>query len=320
MNVLLLALEPDTLTETQIERVRAIAPNLRVVVSREREEIEELLGEIEVVAGQFPRDLLPKAPRLRWFQQWGAGSDWLLQHPEAVTADFLLTNASGVHSIPISEHILAFMFAFARALPRAVRDQVEKNWNAPDGSGVFELADKTMLLIGVGEIGARTARLASALGMRVVGVRHDPSKGAEGVSEMHGTDHLPKLLPHADFVVLTVPLTRETQGMIGEAELHAMKESAYLVNIGRGGTVDEVALVAALQEGWIAGAGLDVFEEEPLPVDSRLWAMENVIVTSHYSGSTPHYDERAFEILLDNLERYQAGEPLRNVVDKRRGY
>jgi phosphoglycerate dehydrogenase-like enzyme len=136
---------------------------------------------------------------------------------------------------------------------------------------------------------------------------------------MHGNDDLLRLLSEADFVVLTVPLTCETEGMIGGAELRAMKECAYLVNIGRGGTVREGDLAWALGEGWIAGAGLDVFEE-PLPEDSPLWGMENVIVTSHYSGSTPHYDERALEIFLESLRRYQAGEPLRNVVDKARGY
>jgi phosphoglycerate dehydrogenase-like enzyme len=172
----------------------------------------------------------------------------------------------------------------------------------------------------VGEIGARTARLASALGMRVLGVRRDPSRAVPAVAEMHGNHDLLRLLPEADFVVLTVPLTRETEGMIGEAELRAMKESAYLVNIGRGGTVLEGDLARALEEGWIAGAGLDVFEEEPLPEDSPLWGMEKVIITSHYSGSTPHYDERALEIFLDNLGRYRSGRPLRNLVDKARGY
>lgn len=128
------------------------------------------------------------------------------------------------------------------------------------------------------------------------------------------------LLPEADFVVLTVPLTHETQGMIGDRELRAMKPTAYLVNVGRGGTVQESALVRALREGWIAGAGLDVFETEPLPDDSPLWAMDNVFVTSHYAGLTPFYHERAMGIFLDNLRRYQAGEPLHNVVDKKLGY
>lgn len=185
---------------------------------------------------------------------------------------------------------------------------------------MFELAGTTLVLIGVGAIGERTAAMAAALGMRVLGVRRDPTLGAPGVTAMFGPDRLPELLPQADFVVLTVPLTHETQGMIGERELHAMKPTACIVNIGRGGTIREDALITALREGRIAGAGLDVFETEPLPEDSPLWDMDNVIITSHYAGATPHYDARAMAIFVDNLRRYRAGEPLRNVVDKRLGY
>lgn len=320
MNVLLLGFRPGELSETRLEAVQRAAPDLRLVVSREREEVERRLDEIEVAAGSFPRDLLASATKLRWYQQWGAGSDWLLSHPEAIEADFVLTNASGIHAIPISEHVLALMLAFARSLPLAYRRQRDREWKRDIEKKVFELAGKTVLLLGVGRIGARIAGLAEGLRMRVLGVRNDPTKGAAGVSRMHGLAELEELLPEADFLVNTLPLTRETEGLIAEAELRLMKESAYLINIGRGGTVRERDLIRALREGWIAGAGLDVFEEEPLPEESPLWAMENVIVTSHYSGSTPHYDERALEIFVDNLRRYRNGEPLRNVVDKRRGY
>jgi phosphoglycerate dehydrogenase-like enzyme len=172
----------------------------------------------------------------------------------------------------------------------------------------------------VGAIGEETAKIAAALNMRVIGVRRDPSVGAEGVERMVGNDQLLEVLPEADFVVLTVPLTQETAGMIGERELRAMKQSAYIINIGRGKTIDQDALIRALQEGQIAGAGLDVTDPEPLPEDSPLWDLENVIITAHYSGLTPHYNERAMEIFMDNLRRYQAGEELRNVVNKNLGY
>ena len=320
MPILLLGFRDGQLEPAQVAAVEQAAPRHRVVVTRDQEEIERLLGEIEVVAGQFPRELLARAPGLRWYQQWGAGSDWLLRHPQAVEADFVLTNVSGVHAIPISEHILALMLAFARSLPLAFTRQRKRQWKRDIERRVFELAGKELLLLGVGAIGARTARSASALGMRVVGVRRDPTRDVAGVEEMNPPDALPRLLPHADFVVLTLPLTRETERMIGERELRAMKESAYLINIGRGGTVHEEALIRALREGWIAGAGLDVFEQEPLPKESELWGLENVIITSHYSGSNPHYNERALEIFLDNLRRYRSQEPLRNVVDKERGY
>jgi phosphoglycerate dehydrogenase-like enzyme len=177
-----------------------------------------------------------------------------------------------------------------------------------------------MILVGVGGIGARTAKLAQAFGMRVLGVRKNPDLDVPGVAKMYSAENLLEILPEGDFVVLTVPLTAETRGMFADTELQAMKESAYIINIGRGGIIDEGCLVNALEQGWIAGAGLDVFEEEPLPADSPLWKMENVIITSHYSGMTPHYHQRGLTIFKDNLKRYVAGEELRNVVDKEVGY
>jgi phosphoglycerate dehydrogenase-like enzyme len=308
------------MTEARIAQVQAAAPNMRVVVATERAEIERVLGEVEIAAGWFPHDLLPQARRLRWLQEWGAGVDWLLRQPEAAELDFTLTNASGVHAIPISEQIIGYLLAFARQLPQAIRAQERRAWKSPGRKQLFELAGKTMLLIGVGAIGARTAAIAAALGMHVLGIRRNPDGQLPGVEAMYGPDRLHDLLPEADCVVLTVPLSRETQGMIGERELRAMKPTCYLINIGRGGTIDESALVRALSEGWIAGAGLDVFEQEPLPETSPLWQLDNVIVTAHYAGMTPEYDERALAIFLDNLGRYRAGEPLRNVVDKAAGY
>jgi len=177
-----------------------------------------------------------------------------------------------------------------------------------------------LLVIGVGAIGSRIAQVASALGMRVLGLRRDPSKSVGAVSAMYGPGQLLEVLPKADFVVLTVPLTRETSGMIGKVELTAMKPTAYLINVGRGGTVLETALVSALEEGTIAGVGLDVFEQEPLPEDSPLWEMDNVIITCHYSGLTPDYHQRALGIFLDNSHRYRTGRPLLNVVNKEIGY
>jgi phosphoglycerate dehydrogenase-like enzyme len=321
VRTILLGFEPGTLSEAQLARVQATAPELRVLVTRDRGEVESVLDEVEIAAGGFPHDLLPRAHSLRWLQQWGAGADWLLRHPEAVGLDFVLTNASGVHAVPVSEHILAFLFALARGLHRAWRAQAHREWVSQDQQeGLFELADKTMVLVGVGAIGVRTAQMAAALGVRVLGVRRDPMAGAPGVEAMFSPDQLTGLLPDADFLVLVVPLTHETQGMIGERELRAMKPTAYLVNVGRGGVVRESALIRALREGWIAGAGLDVFETEPLPDGSPLWEMDNVIVTSHYAGLTPRYHERAMAIFLDNLRRYRAGEPLLNVVDKEIGY
>lgn len=317
---ILLGFPSDKFSETQLKQIQTTAPDRRILVTDDHNEIEAVLDDIEIAVGDFPRDLVPRAHNLRWLQQWGAGADWLLRHPEAAALDFVLTNASGVHAIPISEHIFAFLFAFARDLHQAVRAQTHHDWEFRARQNVFELAGKTMLLVGVGAIGERTAAVATALGMRVLGMRRNPSLGAPGIETMYGLDQLLDILPQADFVVLTIPLTRETKGMINEAALRAMKPTAYLVNIGRGGTIREEALFQALEEGWIAGAGLDVFETEPLPADSPLWDLDNLIITPHYAGGTPYYDERALAIFLDNLQRYQAGKPLRNVVDKKLGY
>lgn len=318
MTTILITQNPDTVPQSWVERIRAAAPDARLVITDEPEEIEQLTGEVEVALGHFSSRCIPHAPKLRWYQQWGAGVDWLLNHPEIASLDFILTNASGVHAIPISEHILAYLLSFARGLPAAIRAQEHHAWI--DTPPIFELAGKTMLLVGVGAIGKRTAQLASALGMRVIGVRSNPSKSAPGVERMVGKRELESVLPEADFVILTIPLTGETRGLINTQCFARMKPTAYLINIGRGGTVDEPALIQALQTGQIAGAGLDVFAKEPLPPDSPLWEMKNVIITSHYSGLTPHYNERVFELFIDNLQRYMNHQPLRNVVDKKRGY
>lgn len=315
MSTIAIGYEPGALSEGHLASIHRLAPDMEILVTEDRAEIQAALDEIEIAARRFPHDLVLKASGLRWFQQWGAGADWLLRYPQVADLDLVVTNASGVHAIPISEHILAFLLAFARGLHSAVRAQEHRTWTRGVGEDVFELAGKTMVLVGVGAIGGRTAEIATALGVEVLGVRRHPAADAPSVAAMYGPDRLLDLLPRADFVVLTVPLTPETRNMIGERELRAMKRTAYLVNIGRGGTIQERALIQALQQGWIAGAGLDVFETEPLPESSPLWQMANVIITSHYAGRTPHYEERAMAIFMENLERYRAGKPLRNVVD-----
>jgi phosphoglycerate dehydrogenase-like enzyme len=322
MRTVLLAFGPDTLSDRQVARIQEAAPeDASIVMTRDEDEITAMLDRVEIAVGWFPADLLSRAPSLRWYQQWSAGADWLLRHPEAAASNFVLTSTSGIHAIQISEHIFALLLAFARELPQAVRAKSQRRWIPTDQhERIFELAGKTMLLIGVGAIGERTAQIAAALDVRVLGVRRDPTIDVPGVEAMFGPHQLPDLLPQADFVVVTVPLTEETRGMIAERELRTMKPTSVIVNVGRGGTIAEGPLAQALREGWIAGAGLDVFEEEPLPKSSPLWALDNVIITSHYAGITPHYHERALEVFLDNLQRYTSGKPLKNVVDKALGY
>lgn len=340
MKTILLCFEDDTFTPAQLQRVHELADGYDVLLTKDRGAIEARLPDIEIAAGAFPRDLLGAASGLRWWQQWGAGADWLLQAPEVQTMDFILTNTSGIHAIQITEHIFAFLLAFGRNLPQAMDAQsehiwVSNHWQASHSStirpgqkfnyyishnAVFELAGKTMVLVGVGAIGLRTALVAKAFDLRVIAVRRHADRAVPHADQVVGQDELLAVLPDADFVVVTAPLTPETAGMFDATAFAAMKPSAYFVNIGRGGTVVEPDLIAALQRGAIAGAGLDVFSEEPLPADSPLWDLPNVVMTSHYSGLSPEYDARALEIFLDNLHRYRTGAPMTNVVDKRLAY
>jgi phosphoglycerate dehydrogenase-like enzyme len=320
MSIVLLGYRPGELPPEQLRMIQDIVPDMQLLLTEDRREIESVLDEIEIAMRRFPHDLLAKAKNLRWFQQWGAGADWLLRYPGVAELSFVLTNASGVHPIQITEHIIGLLLAFARQLHRAVRLQGKHQWHRPEQDALFELAGKTLLIVGVGAIGERTAKVARAFGMRVLGIRNNPALQVPGVEMMYGPAQLLDVLPEADFLVVTAPLTRNTRGMVGEQELRAAKPTAYVFNIGRGGTIQEKALIQALQNGWIAGAGLDVFESEPLPEDSPLWDMENVIVTAHYAGLTPQYEARAIEIFIDNLRRYREGKPLKNVVDKKLGY
>ncbi len=301
-------------------RIQTLAPEVEVVMTHDAAVMEAALTRAEIAAGAVPETLVLAAPRLRWFQQFAAGADWLLQYPAATEKDFILTSAVGIHGIPISEHIFAYLLMFARGIHKVFPAQARREWARAPYRELFELAGKTILLVGVGVIGERTAQLAQAFGLRVLGIRRDPGKPAPGVDALYAPAQLLEILPQADFVVNTAPLTAETRCMFDAAAFAAMKPSAYFVNIGRGGSVDETALAAALRAGQLAGAGLDVFTIEPLPSDSPLWELENVIITPHYAGSTPYYADRFMEIFLDNLARYREGRPLRNVVDKTLGY
>ena len=320
MKILLIMLDKTFLPDSEWVEIQKIVGNRDVVITQDEDKVKEIANNIEIAAGWVPRQLIKRFSNLRWFQQWGAGADWLMEHPDLAKRDFILTNMSGLHAIPISEHILAFMFSFCRDFPRAMRAQFQGKWMKHQEINVFELSGKTMILVGVGAIGERTAKAANDLGMKVIGIRKRPEINVPGVEKMWSSKNLLDVLPQGDFVVLTVPLTDETKGMIGEKELQGMKESAYLINIGRGGTINEESLITALQSGWIAGAGLDVFEDEPLPENSPLWSMDNVIITAHYSGMTPHYHERGLSIFKENLNRYVQGEEMMNVVDKEAGY
>lgn len=315
-----LGIDPAAWPADAVERVEQLVDGYELLVTTDRQEIERRLDRIEIALAGFPHDLIPKAPALRWVQQQGAGADWLTRHPEVRAHEFTLTNASGVHAVPISEHMLGFLLALGRGFPACARDQRRRVWQENRAQELFELDGKRVLILGVGAIGARFAVLCRACGMETVGMRRDPSVPAEGVDRMVGPDDLLAELPHADVVASTLPYTEETHHLLDADAFDAMKRGVIVVNIGRGGTIDEAALVAALERGTVRAAGLDVFETEPLPEHSPLWDMDNVLITPHYAGLTPRYNERLFDIFVDNLQRYLRGEELRNVVDKGLGY
>jgi phosphoglycerate dehydrogenase-like enzyme len=319
-NLIAVALDAAELPPAALARVKELAADRPLLVTADPARLRSERDRIEIIAGSVPVGLLLSAPHLRWYQKWSAGVDGLLRNPEIVEKDFVLTNTSGIHAIPIAEHVFGLMLAFARNFPEAFRAQARREWIVPARGSISELAGKTLLVVGLGGIGGHLAQVASAMGMRVLGVRRHPARPTPGVERIVGPDRLRDLLPEADFIVLAAPLTRETDALIGDAEFGRMRRSAFLVNAGRGQVVDEPALVRALQEKRIAGAGLDVFRDEPLPEASPLWTLPNVIITAHYSGVNPHYNERAMVIFVDNLQRYLSGRPLRNVVDKRLGY
>ncbi len=317
-----ISINPVTLNERTLEKIRQAAPEAELVIIKNKEEweqrAEELISKTEVVFGRLPFARIRELPNLHWIQQDFAGSDWLLNFPDIIEMNFILTNASGVHAIPIAEHILAMMLALARDFPYSFQKQHNHHWGRR--ARVIELEGATLGVIGLGKIGEKTAEKARGLNMRVLAMRRNPERSSPYVDQMYGTEGLHELLAQSDWVVIAAPMTPETKGMIGEKELKDMKQSAYIINIARGSIIQEDILIRALQEGWIAGAGLDVFEKEPLPEDSPLWDMENVILTGHFAGSTPFYFDRVLEIFLENLRRYRSGEPLINVVDKQRGY
>lgn len=258
------------------------------------------------------------APDLKWIQLTSAGADRLLSSG-FIESGITVTTVSGLHATPIGEYVLTTMLMWSKGMHRTMRAQAKHEWVrfAPT-----ELAGKTVGIVGLGHIGAEAGRLAKAFGCRVIATRRSATGPASAphADEIMPPADLPRLLAESDFVVLCVPLTAETRGLIGERELRTMKPSAVIVNIARGPVIVEQDLVRALQDGWIAGAALDVFEQEPLPPESPLWDLENTILTPHISGGTEIYNERAVAIFVENLRRYRASEPLENVVDVARGY
>ncbi|MEO8876752.1 MAG: D-2-hydroxyacid dehydrogenase [Polyangiaceae bacterium] len=287
----------------------------------------EAVSDADILVGQrFDPDVLTEAAKISWISFWGAGLETAVTVAlrERIARGLIVTNASGVHGPNIAEHVLAMMLAFTRRLPFYFRAQQAGVWKHDEETDrIEELAGQTLGIVGLGRIGDALAKRARAFGMRVVGVkrdvtqRHDPSSP---VDHLYRLADLHLLLAESDHVCIALPSTAETHHLINADRFAQMKKTARLYNIARGAIVDEEALVRALDETAIAGAGLDVFEEEPLAPSSPLWKMENVILTPHVSGVTPHYFERAAAIFGQNLALFARSETLRNRFDPSRGY
>ena len=273
-----------------------------------------------IFAKGIPREALEGAPRLRWVQAGTAGVDGLLRLGIRERG-VLLTNARGAHGVPMAENILCMALCFATRMHRMIRRQRARGKIGPEViEEKWELEGQTMLVLGLGDIGGTLAMKSRALGMRVLGVRRSRRPFVH-CDALYTPDRLPEALPLADHVALCLPLTAETDGIVGERELRLMKRSAHIYNVGRGASIDGAALRRALAEGWIAGAGLDCVAPSDTPADDDpLWDMDNVILSMHTSGSSPFNSRRITDIFAANLERYLRGEPLHNLVDQALGY
>lgn len=306
-------------------RLQERFPELTIVQLPDYSQVEEQIGDADaLLAWSLRPEQFRAARNLRWIHSTAAAVHQLM-FPELVESNVILTNSREVHGPVVAQHALALMFAVARKIPAAVRYQRKHVWGQEqmwlEGPMPGELQDATLGLIGLGSIGREIARRAAALDMRVLAVREHPERGAsEGVQAVYGTGQLDELLATSDYVVLAAPVTPSTERIIDARRLAHMRPTACLVNVGRGVLVDETALAAALREKKIAAAALDVLEKEPLPSDSPLWDMENVLITPHTGSVTPKLWERQYALISENVRRFLAGEPLLGVVDKKKGY
>ncbi|MHB8411066.1 MAG: D-2-hydroxyacid dehydrogenase [Candidatus Acidiferrales bacterium] len=299
-------------------------PGMKVVHLPSYERVIGELPDTDILVGySLRRDQFAQAKKLKWIHSTAAGVGQLM-YPELRQSNVLLTNASGIHAVPMSEHILGMIIALARRFPDAMHYQAQSRWAQQkiwDGKPrPMELSGRVLLIIGFGSTGRELARRIQPLGMKIWGVTRSGRGDAQLTERILPATELANALPQADFVVLAAPETPETRQMIGAREFALMKPTAYLINVARGTLVDEAALAAALGARTIAGAAIDVAEEEPLPASSPLWKLDNIFITPHVSAATEHMWERQMHLLMENLERWFTGRDLINQVDLDRGY
>jgi phosphoglycerate dehydrogenase-like enzyme len=295
----------------------------QIVMSLERETLAAALREADVIlngmnVGHILRDVWPAANKVRWVHSLSAGLDGVL-FPELVASPVVVTNARGVFREPLAEFVILGILYFAKHVPRLLAQQRRSEWKQ---FYVEEIAGRTLGVVGYGEIGRAAAAKAHALGMRIAALRRRPELSAQDPlrPKLYSRDQLRQMMADCDYIVAAAPLTPETRGMIGAAELDAMKPTGVIINVGRGPVIDEAPLITALAEKHIRGAALDVFEQEPLPPDHPLWRLDNVLISPHTADQTEDWLQRATQLFVENFRRFVAGEPLLNVVDKEAGY
>lgn len=309
-------------SEKLLDRIRKVRGDIEVVASAETDPgVEKKMSEADVlITSEFGMLNEANSQNLKWVHLTSAGTNKMPGFLKS--SDILITNSSGVHPIPISEHVFALMLMLVRKINLAFRIQVEKKewfrsyeYYQPD-----ELYGKQLLIVGMGRIGERIAQIGKAFGMKPLGIVRDLKKKRGTKIKLYGIQDLEKLVGQVDFVVNCLPGIPSTAGLFDLKLFKKFKKDAYIINIGRGTTIVEKDLIKALENGIIAGAGLDVFEVEPLPKSSPLWNLENVIITPHYSGWNPNYTERVFDIFIENLKAYLKKQKMPNLIDKNLGY
>jgi phosphoglycerate dehydrogenase-like enzyme len=310
LNILIASMPPDRLA-----RLRAVSPEVEFLIAADRDEALKLAPRADAAYGFCSKELIEAGTKLRWIQVGSAGVErypFDLMKERGIT----FTNAKDIYGIQLADHNMAFILAFSRQLPFLFRAQQNRVWENRKNYPPGELAGQTLLVVGLGGTGLETARRAKGFGMRVLATRrktHLPVPDC--VDALHGPEALHELLPEADWVAVCLPLTVHTRDTFTGPEFERMKQTGYIVCVTRGGIINTEALMQALDAKQIAGAGLDVTDPEPLPADHPLWGYDNVIITPHASGHSPHAGQRMFDLLCENVRRFAAGEPLKHVVD-----
>jgi phosphoglycerate dehydrogenase-like enzyme len=308
--------------EVYIPKLKEDCPQVEFTHCDDRNAIMDVIADADIYLGWLSRDIFLNAKKLKWIQSPSSGVDYYLAIPELVESEVLLTSASGTHGACLSESAFGMIFAFTRGIRDSILHQQNHSWGARQArSKMVELTGSTMGIIGFGKVGCSLAVRAQVFGMRVLALDINPVDKPECVNELWMLDRLDDLLRESDYVVVTAPRTPQTLGMIGAEQLALMKPTAMIIGISRGGIIDQEALAEALREKRLAAAALDVFSPEPLPPDSELWDLDNLLITPHIAGGTQLEGEHIIEIFCENLRRFLQGDlPLRNQVDKQRGF